>query len=231
MTTMMYLFKKNSSDGEELKYSLRSIQQNFVGDIKPVVIGDKPTWYIGDHIASSNQPGAKYRNILRNTLVGLHALYSEGTVYYSDDDYFLMDPVSSVELAYWGPLDEHVADVVKYHGDEHAYSKHMKSTQAYIDSAAAQSFELHRPMPVRTDLAYHALLKAWEQQDPIPFWRTVYGNVALNEGISCFKVNDGRVDSPGRDGVPWLSTSDNHWRGRWGQTIRETFTTPSRWEA
>ena len=44
MQTFIYPYKQKSAQGDELKYSLRSLCQNFKEDFKVVIVGDKPEW-------------------------------------------------------------------------------------------------------------------------------------------------------------------------------------------
>lgn len=48
----MWVYWEHGADGEELRYSMRSIEKNFV-DLRNIVLcGDRPDWYDGDYIPS-----------------------------------------------------------------------------------------------------------------------------------------------------------------------------------
>lgn len=54
--------------GEELRYSMRSVKQNYHGRSEFIVVGDAPNWYTGSHIQQervASQPRQEYRDVLQ----------------------------------------------------------------------------------------------------------------------------------------------------------------------
>lgn len=46
--TLVYPWIANMSRGNELKFSLRSVEKNFSGPVEVWIVGDKPNWYCGN---------------------------------------------------------------------------------------------------------------------------------------------------------------------------------------
>lgn len=240
----IYSYRNGSNDGDELRYSLRSLHKNFFcrGPLDVILVGDKPSWYTGSHIPTIRHE-QKYRDILKNVIIGLRQVHSERRVLYMDDDMFLMDPTDHVLLAAKGLFSEHLADAIAYHGADYEYTRFLQATADYMDAPGNLSFELHRPMPIRPNIGYELLTNIWRRTSPesmypeIPFWRTVYGNfVNQTEELSAI-ARDGKIGTVSelargeKLGVPWISGSDALWRGKLRSMITKHFPEKSPWEA
>ncbi len=46
----VYLYIHSAADGEELRFSIRSVFKNYLGPARIWVVGDKPDWYSGLHV-------------------------------------------------------------------------------------------------------------------------------------------------------------------------------------
>ncbi len=57
----VYLYIHSQEGGEELRFSIRSVLKNYVGQARIWVIGDRPSWYRGLHIALPRIPSVKGR--------------------------------------------------------------------------------------------------------------------------------------------------------------------------
>lgn len=53
----LYFYVPGPDNGTELRCSIRSVEQNFVGETHITVIGDKPDWFKGHHIPLAPVPG------------------------------------------------------------------------------------------------------------------------------------------------------------------------------
>lgn len=50
---LIYPWIAKLARGSELRYSLRSVEKNFVGDVSVWVVGDCPDWYVGNYLPVS----------------------------------------------------------------------------------------------------------------------------------------------------------------------------------
>lgn len=85
-------YKTSVWAGEELKFAIRSYQM-YVKDFSGVVvIGDKPDWYIGEHMAfkDSEERAFKERNIMQK--LSLYCNVYGGDFVLGNDDVYLLQP-------------------------------------------------------------------------------------------------------------------------------------------
>lgn len=237
MTVLLMSYRRPpQGSGEELRYSLRSIQQNLLhSDIQLMMVGDEPpAWLMPDewvrgNLSTSTSTGAR---IMENVLRGVQKLQDIakdvhlGDVIYIDDDYFLLDPTSEVLVCDRGTLQDHVAKCQRDLRRGHWFTDTLYNTYAQLSlrGDVPLSFELHRPLPIDIDLVYETLSDAPENV----FWRSWYGNGVCEE--STF-ARDGRY--VGRSmplGVPWISSEDEAWEAWIAKKITPMFPTASRWE-
>lgn len=235
MTVLMIAYKKGLHEAAELRYSLRSIEQNLhMPDLELVIVGDTPPGWMKDalHIpvASMDYLG-KAANISRAVWFGARALGRDGIedFIYLDDDYFLLDPTNSVMTVHGGRLDAHIDRCAKHLRAGHWFTSAMIETYAALidEMPNLSTFELHRPLPVDVDEAIELL-------EPIQgrevFWRTWYGNMSRT-GMEAVLGHDGRyVGKTLPAGSPWVSSEDMAWSEWLGRRISAMFPEPSRWE-
>ncbi|QGZ16797.1 hypothetical protein PBI_DEWDROP_153 [Microbacterium phage Dewdrop] len=235
MTVLLIAYKMGMFDGVELRYSLRSIEKHLhMPDLEVVLVGDPaPSWMTPDlHIPVVPQEDlGKAANISRAVWEASRALRTDGVerAIYMDDDYFLLDPASSVMQVHGGRLDAHVSRCVRNLHRGHWYTQAMGDTYTALvnEMPNLMTFELHRPMPFDIDEAVE-LLEPIQGQNV--FWRTWYGNMS-NDGMTAVEGHDGRY--VGRSlpaGIPWVSSEDNAWTEWLGKKLSAQFQEPSRWE-
>ncbi len=100
-TDIIYPYVGHLAQGEELRFSLRSLEKNFVGTPKVWIVGDRPDWYQGNHIPHQQLEHRRYlprfdqvakaRKILKERKIGQEFLWM------MDDVYFL-NPITLEEL-------------------------------------------------------------------------------------------------------------------------------------
>lgn len=93
MTTIVYPYLAEKSQGEELKYSIRSLCKFLKFEFEPVIIGDKPKWYKGKHIETKPIRGRKFTrafDIARKLEIICDTSWiSDDFMYMYDDQYFV----------------------------------------------------------------------------------------------------------------------------------------------
>ncbi len=102
MTTIVYPYLHQLSQGEELKYSIRSVCKFAQFDFDIVIVGDKPIWYTGKHIPATpirNKRFTRAFDIAKKLeLVCESELVSDDFLYMYDDQYFV-NPVKLEDLS------------------------------------------------------------------------------------------------------------------------------------
>jgi len=72
-----------SGEGLELRYAIRSMVKHFKPLSGVLIIGDKPEWYRGDHIARADLKGEKEKSMMLKVLAAPDPVFL-----YSNDDFF-----------------------------------------------------------------------------------------------------------------------------------------------
>lgn len=234
---------------EELRYSLRSMAQNFAELGEVHVFGGRAPWFSGHvHHYPVRQAYQKHENtwrVWRQIASAAAAGYLPDEFLIMNDDYFLMRP--------WvGPVPAYVSGTLSDWRAARAQSRNIadtiERTQVMVEAlggppAAAQlGYELHVPMRVHgpTLAAMWPRMDEWTRRGVITrriAKRSAYGNLAGDRGAlvevmpaDCKVIKSG---DPIPDG-PWLSTSDEAFAYRnthvAGRMIRAAFPRRSRFE-
>lgn len=85
------LLPYHTAGKEEIRYALRSIEKYQPGRV--VLVGDRPTWFKGDHIPCENNQPTKQTNV-RNKILASIPYLTENFILWNDDIYKLnSDPL------------------------------------------------------------------------------------------------------------------------------------------
>lgn len=230
--TLLILPVRPGDDNEELRYAMRSWQQNLLlpDGIELVTVGYKPDWLAPDHHIHGNLQGSGEANVWDNIVLASDWAIGHEEVLYMNDDFYCMDPMSSVLPVKRNlTLAQHVALSREHGGVE--WEASLDLTASWLSDLGythPDSYEVHRPLLASPDSMSGALAR-WDGglDGVIPQWRTVYGTLS---GVESYPVPDVKL---GRSvtgiGSPWISTSDASWR-KWRRAISQRFQKPSRWE-
>lgn len=167
--TFVYICR--AGENEELRYSVRSINQ-FFPDAKVWVVGEPPSWYDGDYI-KVKQTETKYRNAFMNLGAIVNSKDIPENFILMNDDFYIIDEVESLSYFHEGPLIEKYNNYFDYYQSS-AYTKKIFETNHKLKKLGYDnplSYELHVPFPVEKSklarvLRYDTLL-----------WRSMYGNM------------------------------------------------------
>lgn len=91
------------ANGDEIRWSVRSVETMFQGTAKITIVGDCPPWYYGHHIpkkrVSARTPNRAFRDMLSKVWVmASHAEIDDVFVWMMDDVYFIK-PVTIEDIA------------------------------------------------------------------------------------------------------------------------------------
>lgn len=218
---------------EELRYAMRSWETNLLypDGLELVTVGYKPAWVNPDHHLDGNNYPSVPAAVWDNIMIGSeYAARVDDEVIYMNDDFFCMDPMSSIlpvkrnmNLAQHCALFPNQVNLW--------WPRSLALTASWLSEAGfphPDSYEVHRPL-LGSPRGMISALSKWvgPMDGDIPQWRTIYG--VLNE-VKAYPVSDVKL-GPKVTGIgsPWISTSDASWR-KWRQAIAKRFQKPSRWE-
>lgn len=227
---MDYVYLCRDGENEELRYSLRSLQEN-APEGNVWVVGGKPEWYIGNHLPVK-QNLAKYAN----ARMGLKAICSsaeiDDSIVLMNDDFFFVKKVDRIEDYNGGLLSDKI-DRYELITPGGTYTRMLDITMQNLNSRGIEvplDFELHVPMNMSREKLSVVI------KDKRSLWRSVYGNM-YNVGGK--QIDDVKIYSEGRPNtfdwkssdLPYLSTSDTSFTGEVLETIKKMFPNKSKYEA
>jgi hypothetical protein len=113
VTQFVWPYWAGGAQGDELRWSIRSVETFFQGLAKITIIGDKPEWYHGHVIIKkrvSHRPHRAFRDMLSKVFyIATHAEIDTECVWMMDDIYFLkpftLDDIKTPRAEPWR-LDE-----------------------------------------------------------------------------------------------------------------------------
>lgn len=221
-------------DNEELRHSLRSLDQNYQPD-RVVIAGYMPNWVTNVKYIPVEPP--KTRHKVNKVLANIFAAIDDPDVtddfVFMNDDIFFLHPTPDIPRLNRGPFDRFVD---KYSPTRSKYGIGAKQTLRLIRHfcPAPLCYALHAPMVINKDKFLEALsLRDKYNIYPIvPHYRTLYGNYVNYGGqtVEDFKVI-GRHD-PIYTHRQFASTLDSNFNHGWaGRVLRRRFPTPCKYEA
>lgn len=98
----VYLYVHSATEGEELRYSIRSVFANYLGPARIWVVGDKPDWYQGLHISlprvQSKHGRARLDRAFKFHQIATAAQEIADRFVAMQDDIYLVNPVTYFDL-------------------------------------------------------------------------------------------------------------------------------------
>lgn len=225
---------KPSEVNEELRYSIRSVYQNWP-EARITIAGYKPSWLTGvNHIDVLQKPHQKHQNANRIVKEVLLSLSISEPFWFMDDDMFILQK-SYQPIVNWGLVE----DVIATYGQHGLGSSHHLGMIRTLDILRDMGYEnpisyaCHTPLLTYKD----ELLKAMDYiEDGFNVqYATIYGNQVDLGGIQLpsgdVKVHD-LLEVPGWVAEsPYVSTSDRSFsHGMIGRWLRNRFTEVSPFE-
>lgn len=176
----------------ELRYSLRSMQKNFLPGVERlIIVGDDPGEenFAGPDITrlEGNFYEGVYNNVAANVFAGVAHAYEhlqEEWVLVCNDDFYLMDPMWSIPLFTQGLYSDFVEYLKKVEKGETNWLKSNRNGLEYLTARGQElplSFELHTPIPIHCETFLEALGEQDFEDYTMPQWRSLYGNLLLTK--------------------------------------------------
>jgi len=200
-------------DGEELKYSLRSLVN--VPHENVYFVGGFPIWAKNVVHIPTTQTGTKWQNVPRNLItVCKDPRISEDFIYFNDD-FFVLEKVKNPakELNLYNSTVQSVLDKLsKRHSFPTNYMRGMAQTQELLKELGKDeplSYELHVPCVFNKD----NFLKMFDIEGvsniDVLHYRSLYGNLYLTGGKDMRDVKVSPRNGFNGNTGPFLSCSDS----------------------
>jgi hypothetical protein len=183
-------YKDDAADGHELRYCLRSMQQHFADLTSVLLIGEKPTWYTGEHMTAEDKTTRKEYNIVSKVILSPY----ENFLLCSDDVYALRLFDVSLPYYYSGLLR-----TTKRYG---RVGDRVKNTCKLYPEG--KLFDIHTPMVINRDKFREAHNINWLGQEFLT--KSIYCNYLNIEGVQLadHKIREGNKIPD----APFFSTND-----------------------
>lgn len=230
MRDVVYILK-NDINSEEIRYSLRSVEENFPHR-KVFFFGGRPPMINPDVMVPIHQFGMNKWEKVRNSLIKV-CENDEVTddFFLFNDDFYILKPVDTENFINFsdGDLEGRAKEIIHRYGKGSQYTTQLLQTATFLKAHGKQSksFVLHLPMLINKQKALEVLT----MKGMPPMFRSLYANMAeipfeTRKDVKIY-TND---LTPGED-WDYLSTTDESFRdGEVGKWIRARFPNPSRFE-
>lgn len=221
---------RNGIDGEELKYSLRSLK-NFPHG-KVWFFGGTPAGLKPDGAFPVEQRGVSVWQKVRWTMrLVCRAAGVSSDFWLFNDDFFVMKKAEAVaEACYDRTIFRRVEEIRRRNGGATSlYTVELERTRNTLQHYRHKTlnYATHTPMLINKD----KMLEVLDEFPRISMPRCLYGNYYNVGGV---QMKDCKIigldEAPSKDAF-YLSTSDESFAGgKVGEYIRSVFTEPSRFE-
>lgn len=200
----------NGYNGDELKYSLRSLS-NIPHD-RVFVVGGCPVWLKDVIHIPTRQRGTKYKNTTNNLITGCNDPRVSDNFIFMNDDFFILEPTNPEGLnLHNGTVKENIDAYFKKNKNEIPYIKGMKETYNLLRSKGIDPlcYELHIPFVFNKEKFLQMFEMEGVKEVLCLHKRTLYGNLYLSGGESMPDVKIfGKYGFNGKCGK-FLSCSDD----------------------
>ena len=227
MRDVVYILKDGTMT-EELRYSLRSIEQNFPHRFVWFV-GGQPQGLKPDRLLRHDQFGAnKWLKIKSSMLEVIKQEELSDEFFLFNDDFFVTKPFEKEFVNFTDrTLTDRIEDFRKENPHLNRYAMSLVQTEEELKSHGygTLNFEVHIPMLFEKNKVEAALCSCFSPQ-----MRSIYGNIT---GCQVIDRRDVKVNS--LNDIPYemdfVSTNDKTFaQGNVGQYIKDLFKEPSRFE-
>jgi hypothetical protein len=177
---------RNHYDGDELKYSLRSLVN--IQHEKVFFVGGCPRWAKNIIHIPTEQAGTKYQNTTNNIITACKDERISANFILMNDDFFILEqiknPIKELNL-YMGTVQSYIDKLKKKHPTGSAYIKGMEQTKEFLQELGVLdplSYELHIPFILNKKKFLQLFDLPGVKDIPCFHKRTVYGNLYLKGG-------------------------------------------------
>jgi hypothetical protein len=221
-------FLKDTEVNEELRYSLRSVEQNFehgkIWFYGGCPKGLKPDKWV--HV-NQTQPG-KWERVKQMLYLACQNEDLSDDFYLFNDDFFIMKPWT-YEPVYNKTLDGLIKKSEKLTGGVNKYSYRLRETVRVLEASCCgiKNYAVHMPIKFNKQ----KVLEVLRAFPGCSMFRSLYGNYNEIGGVCISDCKITKLDEKPDVNVTLLSTNDQSFQyGLVGEYIRSQFKQPCRYE-
>jgi len=210
------------ASGDEIRFSVRSVEKFFQGKAKCLIIGDRPPWYSGPHLKKNRIGNDKNHRRFRDTLSKLYWMATRPEVdsefiWMMDDIYFLkpfsVEDVQQPRAETWGP------------SEFNSWQRRKTNTMASLAERERTTHDYATHMPHHVEKAKLAeLFEEFNLHENTLLWEVLYGNTYREQPIG-IKPFFRRFQTPRNlqtlRNLTKKATIMNHTSGAWSPEMRE----------
>lgn len=226
---VVYLVK-NALFNDELKYSLRSVVENFEYN-KVWFYGGRPLGLVPDeYIRCSQGENSKWANTTKMLFKVCRNEDITEDFWLFNDDFFIMKPFTLEHNVTNGTLEDRIKEIEGARGGNGSrYTANLKIAKQLLEEKGlpTKNYAVHIPMLVNRRKALEALTMFPE----CPMFRSLYGNYVDEPTIERLDVKKRFITDEISEEEDLVSTEDKTFQiGQAGQFIRDRFRSSSRYE-
>jgi hypothetical protein len=161
--------------GDELRWSIRSVEQFFQGDAHITLIGDRPAWWQGHVIpkrrVSARRPNRPFRDMLSKVwFMATHAEVDQKAVWMMDDIYYLR-PFTIQDLE--------IPRAVRYSpGGKNSWQRRKANTMRVLTERGFPNHDYATHLPhVFEKQKLRDVFDSFDLHTNTLLWEVIYGNV------------------------------------------------------
>ena len=220
-TDIVYIYKQDLNDSEELKFSIRSVVQNW--DYRKIwIIGDCPQWLDKNKIGVlgyNRHFGNKYQDVNNKLLEACDCLDISDNFWFFNDDFFIMKKINSEKYKVYsdGTLENKLLSVTIKNPTDKAYIEGFEDLLEEFPNGI--SYETHTPMLFNKKQLKELLIKYPQS----PCRRSLYGNYYGVEAETRKDCKIYKLTEKFNQKEPILSTTNIAFFGNSGKIIKSMF--------
>jgi hypothetical protein len=175
VTQFVWPYWSGGAQGDELRWSIRSVETFFQGRAKITIIGDKPDWYHGHCIRKKRVPQSKTNRAFRDMLgkvfyIASHAEIDAECVWMMDDIYFLkpftLEDIKTPRAEPWRPND----------GNSWQKRKTLSMQTLAARGITQHDYATHMPHWLEKE-KLRAMFDDFNLHEHTMLWEVLYGNL------------------------------------------------------
>jgi len=225
---VVYILKDNCKP-DELRYSLRSIEEN-MDHGKVWFYCGCPEGITPDEYVPTKQTGSTKWERVRSSLIKVCSNDKITKKFWLfNDDFYVMAPMTKTVPLHRGLLSDHIRDIeTRHNGRQSGYTRMLRLCQDQLQAAGLTTLDyaLHIPILIDREKALETL----EMFPRCPMFRSLYGNYA---GIGGDFHKDVKTVDPNKvipEGADFFSTSNKGFAGIVQEQLEERFPEQCRYE-
>jgi hypothetical protein len=207
--------------GDEIRFSVRSVETFFQGRARCLIVGDRPPWYTGEHLphrrVSRRTPNRGFRDMLSKVLVmATRDEIDSEFVWMMDDVYFLrpftLDDMRTPRANLWRP------------SERNGWQKRKTLSMAALASRGMTQHDYATHLPHHVEQSKLAtLFDEFDLRNTTLLWEVLYGNTYRENPIGTDPFFRRIVKQRSVAALRLLTTHAkvlNHTSGVWGPDMR-----------